>query len=153
METVKRRKNKYNPYTLEVNHIVTFIDSTGKKQSVILNDELYNEFNLFELQDLKEMNEYDRHIEHLELTEESLYHNTKNKYTSLEDIALKKIIYERLHQEINKLSKIQKRRLKMYYFKDMTLKEIALKENCSIHSVYVSIEQAKEKLKNLLKQM
>lgn len=84
------------------------MDSRGKKQTILLNDELYQAFNSFELQDLKEMNEYDRHIEHLEVTEESLYHNTKNNYQSLEELVLKKMVYENLYQEIEKLPTIQK---------------------------------------------
>ena len=115
MEKVKRRKKKYNPYTLEMNHMISFIDSKGVKQNISLNEELYQEFNAFELEDLKELNEYDRHIEHLELTEDNLYHYTKNKYVSLEEFVFEKLLYEKLHQEINKLPEIQKRRLKMYY--------------------------------------
>lgn len=146
----KRRKNKYNPYTLEINHIVTFIDSRGIKQSILLSDRLYQEFNSFELQDLKEMNEYDRHIEHLEATEESLYHNTRNNYISLEDIVLKKIIYEKIHQEIKELPTIQRRRICLYFFEEKTLKEIAEMEKCSKVAVKYSIDHALKKIyKNL----
>lgn len=151
MKKVKRRKNKYNPYTLEVNHIITFMDSRGKKQTILLNDELYQTFNSFELQDLKEMNEYDRHIEHLEVTEESLYHNTKNNYQSLEELVLKKMVYENLYQEIEKLPTIQKRRLKMYYFEELTLKEIAKKEGCSKVAIKYSIDSALKKIYENLK--
>lgn len=151
MKKVKRRKNKYNPYTLEVNHIITFMDSRGKKQTILLNDELYQAFNSFELQDLKEMNEYDRHIEHLEVTEESLYHNTKNNYQSLEELVLKKMVYENLYQEIEKLPTIQKRRLKMYYFEELTLKEIAKKEGCSKVAIKYSIDSALKKIYENLK--
>lgn len=148
---IKRRKNKYNPYTLEVNQMISFIDSKGIKQSIILSEKLYDEFNTFELQDLKEMNEYDRHIEHFDLTDESLYHNTRNQYISLEDIVLKNLIYERLHQEINKLPNIQKRRLKMYYFNNLTLKEISVLEHCSISAVKYSIDIALEKISKKIK--
>lgn len=148
---MKRRKNKYNPYTLEVNHRITFLDSRGIKQNILLSDRLYQEFNSFELQDLKEMNEYDRHIEHLELTEESLYHNTHNQYTSLEDIVLKKIVYEKLYEKIEKLSDIQKRRLKLYYFEGMTLENIAKIEGCSKVAVKYSIDHALKKISKSFK--
>lgn len=152
MKKVKRRKNKYNPYTLEVNHIITFMDSRGKKQTILLNDELYQAFNSFELQDLKEMNEYDRHIEHLEVTEESLYHNTKNNYQSLEELVLKKMVYENLYQEIEKLPTIQKRRLKMYYFDGLSQREIAKKERTSIRAIQYTLKSAiKELEKNCKK--
>ena len=38
----------------------------------------------------------------------------------------------------------------MYYFDDMTLKEIAEVEGCSVKNVFKSIEQAKEKLKKFI---
>lgn len=151
MQKAKRRKNKYNPYTLEINHIISFLDSRGIKQNILLNDELYQEFNSYELQDLKEMNEYDRHIEHLELTEEYLYHNTKNKYISLEDIVLKKIIYEILHQEIDNLPVTQRRRIYLYYFEGKTLKEIAEMEKCSKVAIKYSIDHALKKIYKKLK--
>ena len=146
MEKVKRRKKKYNPYTLEMNHMISFIDSKGVKQNISLNEELYQEFNAFELEDLKELNEYDRHIEHLELTEDNLYHYTKNKYVSLEEFVFEKLLYEKLHQEINKLPDIQKRRLKMYYLEGKNLREIALIEHCSPRAVKYSIDIALQKL-------
>lgn len=146
MEKVKRRKKKYNPYTLEMNHMISFIDSKGVKQNISLNEELYQEFNAFELEDLKELNEYDRHIEHLELTEDNLYHYTKNKYVSLEEFVFEKLLYEKLHQEINKLPEIQKRRLKMYYLEGKNLREIALIEHCSPRAIKYSIDIALQKL-------
>ena len=146
MEKVKRRKKKYDPYTLEMNHMISFIDSKGVKQNISLNEELYQEFNAFELEDLKELNEYDRHIEHLELTEDNLYHYTKNKYVSLEEFVFEKLLYEKLHQEINKLPEIQKRRLKMYYLEGKNLREIALIEHCSPRAVKYSIDIALQKL-------
>ena len=39
----------------------------------------------------------------------------------------------------------------MYYFNEMTLEEIAKIEDCSIHSVFVGIERAKEKIKKFIK--
>lgn len=151
MKLPKRRKRSGNPYTLGLNNIITFIDSKGNEQIIELSDEVYNEFNNFELLDLKKMNEYDRHILHCELSDEFLYHQCTKKQKYLEDIVLEKIINERLYYEIDKLSDIQKRRLKMYFFENMTLNEIAKKEGCSMQSVYISIESAKEKLKKNLK--
>ena len=49
------------------------------------------------------------------------------------------------------LSNIQKRRIKMYYFDDMTLKEIAKIEKCSIMSVKESIDSGINKLRKNLK--
>lgn len=142
------KKNKYKEYQLNNDQTISFVDSKGYKQRLVIDHMLYNQLHKFELQDKKEMNEYDRHIEHLEQTEITLYKRTKNRYISLEDIVLTKIINEKLHDEIDKLPYKQKRRLKMYYFDDMTLKEIGYLEKCSPQAVSYSIECA---IKNLAK--
>lgn len=58
---------------------------------------------------------------------------------------------ETLKDAINKLTDVQKRRIKMYYFEDMTLNQIAQIENCSIISVKESIDTAIKKLQKNLK--
>ena len=150
MNLPKRRKIKDNPYTLEVDHLLTFIDSRGNKQSIKISDELYKEFNQFELDTIKEMNEYDRHLVSYEYCDEILYHKVKGQQKLLEDIVLEKIVYEKLYQEIEKLPEIQKRRLKLYYFEEMTLEEIAQIENCTKMAIKFSINAGlKRILKNL----
>lgn len=142
------KNKKYKEYQLNDNQTISFVDSKGYKQRLVIDHMLYKQLHNFELQDKKEMNEYDRHIEHLEQTEIALYKKTKNRYVSLEDIVLTKIINEKLYEAINKLPSKQKRRLKMYYFDDMTLKEIGNLEKCSPQAVSYSIECA---IKNLAK--
>lgn len=142
------KNKKYKEYQLNDNQTISFVDSKGYKQCLVIDHMLYKQLHNFELQDKKEMNEYDRHIEHLEQTEIALYKKTKNRYVSLEDIVLTKIINEKLYEAINKLPSKQKRRLKMYYFDDMTLKEIGNLEKCSPQAVSYSIECA---IKNLAK--
>lgn len=70
---------------------------------------------------------------------------------SLEDYVENKIMVDNLRIAIDSLTNTQKRRIKMYYFEDLTLQEIAKIEGCSIKNVHKSIEQAKEKLKEILK--
>lgn len=57
--------------------------------------------------------------------EETLYHRIKNKEKSVEDIVFRKILYDNLYTSINYLSVVQRKRLIIYYFYDMKLKEIA----------------------------
>lgn len=147
----KRRKSKDNPYNLcfdeKTNtYKIKFIDSLSKQQEVEIDYELYLIFNQFELKDLSMMNEYDRHIEHIEQSDEMLYHNAINKSINIEDKVIEKIMYQELKKEIERLPDIQKRRLKMYFFKDMTLREIAVIEGCSIRSIKYSIDIAISKL-------
>ena len=149
----KRRKKKDNPYTIIDNngkYEIEFKDSSGFVNHIEISKNLFEEFNKFELYDLRELNEYDRHIEHLEYTEESLYNKTNDKEDTLENIVIKKIEYEKLYKAIEQLPKNQSRRIKLYYFNELTLTNIAKIEKCSIHSVYVSIERAKENLKKII---
>ena len=152
----KRRKYRDNPYILSYCeekklYIVTFKDVTGKINKIEVQEEVYKALDRFELDDIKEMNEYDRHIEHLEQTDETLFLNTRNKYISLEELVLKKMIYEKLYEEIEKLPDIQKRRLKLYYFEEMTLESIAKIEGCSKVAVKYSIDHALKKISKSLK--
>lgn len=150
MIKLKRRKDKYNPYTLIEDNQLAFKDSHGEQQLLKISNELYNVFNEFELQDKRIMNEYDRHVEHFEQSDEMLYKKLKNINQSLEETVIRQIEIENLYYEIEKLPEIQKRRLKMYYFENLTLKEIAKIENCSFQSISYSIECA---IKNLAKKM
>ena len=98
------------------------------------------------------MNEYDNHIEHSEVFENNLEVRAKNKPTSLEDEIIRKSTFEELKKAIDMLPEIQKRRIKKYYFEDMTLEEIAVDEKCSKvaikYSLDIAIKKISEKFKN-----
>ncbi len=151
MRQVKRRKDKYNPYILESNNVITFVDSRGYKQRINISDEIYNAFNNFELEDLKLLNEYDRHTEHLEQTDEMLYMKAKKIHKELEESVLDKIFYDYVFNEIGKLPELQRRRLKMYYLKGLSLQEIADIEACSPRAVKYSIDLALKNIFNKVK--
>lgn len=150
----KRRKHKDNPYELNIidsKYIVKFKDNKKETHYVEVNTQIYEIFDKFELRDLSELNEYDNHIEHSELYDETLERRIIHKQELIEDVIIRKVTFEKLHDAIQQLSEIEKRRIKMYYFEDLTLQEIASIEGCSVKNVYKSIELAKEKLKNILK--
>lgn len=151
----KRRKYKDNPYKLESIeeekiYIVSFNDRLGNHYTVNVDFEIFKALNQFELDDLKELNEFDRHIEHLEQTDELLYKKALLRTENIEDYIIKQSTYEDLINAINKLSDIQKRRIKMYFFENMTLQQIAAKDGCSIMSVKESIDAGIKNLKNLI---
>lgn len=153
MENPKRRKDKYNPYTIvcENKYLIKFQDVNNSNNVVEVSKEIYQAFNEFELSDLSQMNKFDRHIEHLNLSENILNNKMINKQINVEDIVMKKLETQELHNLISKLSKIQKRRIIMYFFDKMTLKEIAKKEHCSIRAIQYTINIALKNLKNFLK--
>lgn len=133
-ESPKRRKCKDNPYTLnyieEKNiYTITFKDVKGHLNKVEVSEEVYRVFDKFELQDIKELNEYDRHIEHSEIFENNL----------------------ELREAIQELPKIQRERLKKYYFENKTFEEIAEEENCTKRAVKFSVDIAIEKISKKFK--
>lgn len=51
----KRRKDKYNPYTLHKGnerYYVSFIDSNNKFQKIEISQKVFESFNKFELEDI-----------------------------------------------------------------------------------------------------
>lgn len=152
----KRRKSKDNPYSLnynEENHTykVSFKDGINIFHEIEVSEKIYEAFDKFELEDISQMHKYERHIEHSEIYENTLNSRAVDKPTSLEQEVENKMMVDELKDAINLLSEVQKRRLKMYYFEDMTLKQIADIEGCSPKNVFKSIEQAKENIKKNLK--
>ena len=155
-ERPKRRKHKDNPYTLEFieeknSYRVSFKDVKGKYQRVEVNKEIYQAFDRFELDDLSELNEFDNHIEHSEIYENNLNQRAMDKPLGVDDIVETMLINEELKKAINELSDIQKRRIKMYYFEDMTLEDIARVEKTSHQAVSKSIINALTELRKILK--
>lgn len=152
----KRKKSKDNPYTIfyiEKNDVyaVRFKDSRGKLQEVELTSELYELFNNFELEDISAMHKFDKHIEHSELLDSTLFKRSIKKSLSVDYQVEKKIIYEELMLALKKLSETQQRRIKMYFFDNMTLDEISKLEKCSFQAISKSINLALENLNKLLK--
>lgn len=67
-----------------------------------------------------------------------------------EDIVFRNLQNEKVHNAIEQLPEIQKRRIKMYFFDGMTYEEIADKENCKHPAVVKSVKASLEKLKIIL---
>lgn len=152
----KRRKNKYNPYELECSNIknkyeVKFKDSNNKQFNIEVSEEIFSEFNKIELEDISEMNEYDRHIEHSQLIESTLYNRAIEKEASVEELITYKMEKEKIHNAISKLPEIQRRRILLYFFRDLKLREIANIDNASVRAIQYSINIALKNLRKILK--
>lgn len=149
-----RKKDKYNPYTLTITegrYYLSFKDGRGKQQNIEIDEALYQTFDRFELEDISHLNRVSRHIEHSELTEETLNDRTFHKAKQLEDIVSESIEYEQLHRAVSKLPKVQRRRLKLYFFGEMSYEQIAKLEGCTKRAVKFSVDIAVEKLKKNFK--
>lgn len=151
----KRRKDKYNPYTItERNgfYFISFQDGQGAPHEIKITKALYNLFDTFELRDLSYLNEVDRHIEQSELTEAALHHRAFSMQESTEESALTSIENELLHRVIAKLPETQRRRLMLYYFGELTYEQIATMEGCTFQAVAKSVNAAEKTIKKFFDQ-
>lgn len=142
-----RNKDKYNPYTLEVDetneiYTVIFKDSNKIEQKVVVNKEVYDAFDKFELEDISQIHKYRKHIEHSEIFEETLYHRAISIPISVEEEVEIKILNNELLNAIKCLNDIQKTRIIKYFFDGKTYDEIASEEGCSKVAVKYSIDNA-----------
>lgn len=150
----KRRKDKYNPYTIysvgaetnEPHFFVAFADTTGKKVCTEISKEIFELLNQFELEDLSYLNEVDRHYAYSDQTELESHTNSLNLSALPEDM----FEYDDLYAAINKLPEKQRKRLTLYYFHNLTLEEIANLEGVSFQTISKSIELAVKKLSKIL---
>lgn len=151
----KRRKDKYNPYTIgtteDGRHWLTFSDGQSDQHHFEISAAVFALFDSFELDDLSYLNEVDRHYEQSELTEASLYDRAVNRPATVEESALQSMEYAQLHRAISELPEIQKRRLILYYFQGLTYEQIAGMEGCTKRAVKFSVDIAVEKLKKFFK--
>ncbi len=142
---MSRNKSKDNLYTLNIDnniYTVTFVDNKKSFHKVEISENVYSAFDKFELEDISQIHKFRSHIEHFELSDEMLNDRIFYPQLSVEEIVEQKIMIEELNTAIDNLSTVQKRCIKMYYFENMKLREIALLEHCSIASVKESIDSA-----------
>ena len=144
----KRRKHKDNPYTIRTSGIksnqpryfLEFHHGQGHMQLVEINQKLYETFDSFELEDLSALNKMERHYGG------SLNTDPVDMSASPQEQALHSLDREQLHVAMETLTDMQKRRICLYYFEEMTYQQIADMEGCSKVSVYQSIDAARKKL-------
>lgn len=132
---------------LDGRYYLSFKDSRGALQSIEIDEVLYELFNRFELEDISYFNKLSRHIEHSELTEASLNERAFCKPESIEEEVSRNMEYELLHRVIEKLPEVQRRRLLLYFFGEMTYEQIAAIKGCTKRAVKFSVDIAIEKLK------
>lgn len=70
---------------------------------------------------------------------------------SNEEVYFKKSQYQALYEAIEKLPKVQRRRIILKYFNDLTIPQIANIENTSIQAIKASIRVAKNKVEKFLR--
>lgn len=151
---LNRNKDKYNPYTLDVDknntYIVEFKDVNNIIHKAEVSEKVYEAFDKFELEDISQIHKIRKHIERNEVYEETLFHKSIDVSISVEEQVESKILHEELKDAINELNDVQRRRVKKYFFENKTYEEIASEENCSKVAVKYSIDIA---IKNISKKI
>lgn len=150
----KRRKDKYNPYTLSLvdgKCYLSFKDGQGFPHKLELDVKLYALFDRFELDDLSFPNEQERHLDQTELSEALLSRRVPENQATVEDAVYESLQTQALREGIRRLPEIQKRRLQMYFFDGLTYEEIAERERCSYQAVQKSVSAVLKKIREFLK--
>lgn len=158
----KRRKSKDNPYILdydEKKHIytVSFTDNKKEAHKVEITNDVFEAFNGFELEDISHLHKMDKYIDGRridgvdEQTDIFLYHKANVTSKSLTDEVEDKILLDEIKEAINLLDEIQKRRIKKYFFDNMTYEQIAKEEHCTKRAVKFSIDIGIEKISKKIK--
>ena len=143
----------YIVYTNDENkHIAIFRDANNIIQEVEISDIIKEALISEKLKEKRQQNQFDRHIEHSEIYENRLNSRVLDKTKSLEEQLENKIINQNLRDAISSLSEVQKRRIKMYYFENMTQQEIADKEGVSLRAVQYTLNDALEELKKIARE-
>lgn len=151
----KRRKQKDNPYTISYNdgtntYTITFVDNKKNHHTITISKEIYDTMDKFELEDISQMHEYERHIEHSEIYENKINSRAKSKALSLEEEFIRNITKKEVRKAVNSLPKLQRQRIKKYYFGDKSEREIAKEEHVSQQAIHKSLQLAKINLKKIL---
>ena len=154
----KRRIDKDNPYRLfavgttsnEPHFFIQFRDGAGTEHCLEIEKPLYDLFDEYELDDLSYLNEVDNHYEHSELTEATLRKRAVVRPEDVEAVVLAQMERAQLHIAISRLPEIQRRRLTLYYYGELTHQQIADIEGCAREVVTKSIKKAIRNLKNFL---
>ena len=154
----KRRKEKDNPYeiftagihTSHPQYFLAFVDGSGVRHCMEIDQILYAAFDHFELDDLAYLNEVDRHYEQSEQTEGTLHRRAAQPRESVEETVSRQIELENLYHAIARLPDKQRRRLTLYYFGEFTYEQSAEMEGCAFQVIARSIKAAEKNLKKFL---
>lgn len=154
----KRRRDKDNPYEIftigietdAARYYIRFKDGSHVEHCLEIAKELFDLLDSFELDDLSFLNEWDRHLEQSEQTEATLNARATHRRETVEEEVFRHIENEMLHRAIATLPEVQRRRLILYYFDNITYQEIADIDGCSKTAVKYTIDKALTALKKII---
>lgn len=155
----KRRRHKDNQNhlysigkgTADPHFYVAFIDVHGIQRDVEISEDLFNLFDEFELEDLSFLNECNNHHERNDLIEPTITRRATIHNETMEERVERLSEYSELHKAIKTLPRLQKRRLLLLYFNDLTFKKIGKMEGCNYQAIQNSLDKALSNLRKFFK--
>jgi len=147
-----------NPYTLRTEEIegtthyfVSFKDGQAIMRETEVTHTVYLEFCRFVKCERNLRRSDERHIEQSEVMDETLYKRALHSSKSVEETIIGNDMASQLYAAIEKLPDIQRRRFLLYYEIRLTYEQIAEMEECTKRAVKFSVDIAKEKVLNQIK--
>lgn len=152
--------NRFDIYTLRAEvidgifrYFVCFKDGQGVFHETEVSPLVYSAFCQFVKIERNLRRSDERHIERSDLSDELLSKRVKHPQESIEDIAADAELADVLQAAIAQLPEVQHRRFILYYYSELTYKQIAEMEGCSHVAVIHSLEKAKAAIEKRIKNL
>ena len=137
----------------ENKYYISFKDSVSNDCRIEISKRIFNEYMESRKSYIKIKNETSRYLEHSKLTEITLFNRSLKKILLVDDLIVEKTTYTLLHNAVKQIKEPHNRRVEMYFFEEMTVKEIAQKEDKTERAIRYSIEQGIKEIQNKLKKI
>ncbi len=151
---------RFDTYTLRAEvtdgitrYFVCFKDGQGVFHETEVSPIVYSAFCQFVKTERNLQRSDERHIEQSDLSDELLSKRAVHPQKSIEDIIADAEWANALQSAIAELSETQRRRFVLYYYSELTYKQIAEMEGCSHVAVMRSIEKAKAAIEKRIRNL
>lgn len=143
-------------YTLEYlenenKYYISFKDSVENECKIEISREIFEEYMKSKKSYIKIKNETDRHIEQSDQTEISLYKKSIMSKISVEDTVIQKLTSSELRKVVKGISEPHNHRVEMYFFGEMSIQEIAIKEDKNERTIRYSISKGIDEISKKLR--
>lgn len=152
--------NRFDTYTLRteavdgiLRYFVCFKDGQGVFHETEVSLLVYSAFCQFVKTERNLQRSDERHIEQSDLSDELLSKRAVHPQKSIEDIIVDAEWATTLQSAIAGLPETQRRRFVLYYYSELTYKQIAEMEGCSHVAVMHSLEKAKAAIEKRIKNL
>lgn len=126
---------------------ITVKNADGIEIELEVSDEVYHLYIDDKHNEVEREKYRDKHLR--TLTESCILENDmKHSVNNLNDIVHDKELMKKVEQVLRKCTPTQKRRFQMYFFKHMTIREIARIENRDVSSIFETIKAVRKKFGN-----